>query len=317
MGNHLYRLTSVALFVAAVGVLVQTLPQQQRLRSWVLGLAALTTINAFAASVWLGQVDALIVFALAVCLWGIHTGRLGAAGVGLGVATSLKISPGVLLIYLIVRRQWRAVGAAAFTMMVLMVAALLIGRPEDLLRFVLHVSPPLAQGSRFWQNQALPALLARLTTSSPDLIAYATGLGLWRVATLLIVVGGVIAVWWQRRDQPLTAPEAVMLILVGLLAGPITWNHYLSWALVILASAGHLWPSDDFDNFPRRSLFTRLLLVAWATLVVPMPLSPNAGSVLYWVRTSLPTLGLMMLIVSQSFVLVQTVKHRSKEVERP
>jgi hypothetical protein len=308
----LYRLTCVIFFITAVGVLVQTLPAHLRSRGWGLGLAALTTINAFATSVWLGQVDAFIVLALAVCLWGIHKGAWGIAGIGLGIATLLKISPGVLIIYLVLRRQWRAAGSAIVTMGVLMAVALWVGRPDDLARFIIEVSPSLSQGSIYWQNHALPALLARLFVPSPLLISYATGLGMWRVVALFIVACGMLVLWWKQHQQPLEATEAATLILIGLLAGPITWNHYLSWALILLVSAKYLWSKDDHSRWPR--LYAGLLVAGWSLLVAPIPYASNNGSLLYWVRTCLPTLSLIALTMSQALLLSRSPKRSVAKV---
>ena len=51
----------------------------------------------------LGQNNGLVMLALAVGLFGAVRGRWALAGVGLGVATTLKVSPGLLVIYLLLR----------------------------------------------------------------------------------------------------------------------------------------------------------------------------------------------------------------------
>ena len=63
----------------------------------------------------LGQNNGLVMLALAVGLFGAARGRWALAGVGLGVATALKVSPGLLVIYLLLRGKTRAVKSAVVT----------------------------------------------------------------------------------------------------------------------------------------------------------------------------------------------------------
>jgi hypothetical protein len=145
IATGLYRLAIGTAFVLAVGVLAQTLPDEHRLRGWAYGLAGLAALNAVRVSLSLGQVDAWVVLALAVAAYGLHVRRPGLAGAGVAVAALLKVSPGLLLVYLVVRRQWRVALAAVVVGAGLLTIELVAGRPGDLARFGLEVAPAISQ----------------------------------------------------------------------------------------------------------------------------------------------------------------------------
>jgi hypothetical protein len=59
-------------------------------------------------------------------------------------------------------------------------------------------------------------------------------LGAWRFLSFLVMIAGVAAVYVVRRHRELVPLELGAVILVALLAGPITWDHYPTWAVLTL-----------------------------------------------------------------------------------
>ncbi|MCW6005593.1 DUF2029 domain-containing protein [Micromonospora sp. CPCC 205371] len=157
------------------------------------------------------------------------------AGVGIGLATALKLFPGIFIVYLLVTRRWRAAitASAAAAVATLLAAAV---APRDSWRFWTHELWATDRVGRtdYTGNQSLLGLLSRLTT--PDepsrllwlaLVALAMGYGMWRAARAV-----------RAGD------EVAGLALTGLVAAlisPITWPHHVYWfvpALVVLVDAG-------------------------------------------------------------------------------
>jgi len=157
------------------------------------------------------------------------------AGVGIGLATAIKLTPALFICYLLITRQWRAAATALGTAVGVTVGGFLIASRESFTYFT----------SVLWQtdrvgvadmtpNQSLAGLLARLYDSreTPGLLWLA-------FAMLLLAVGLSRAVSAHGEGDELAA-----FTLVGLTANvvsPISWSHHLVFvlpAIVILLDAG-------------------------------------------------------------------------------
>ena len=68
------------------------------------------------------QVETLMLLLLAICLIALQRGRDPVAGVGLAVCGMLKIYPAFLLLYLLVKRRWAAIGWCAGASLLIAVA---------------------------------------------------------------------------------------------------------------------------------------------------------------------------------------------------
>lgn len=193
-------------------------------------------------SVQLGQMDGWIVLALGISLWATARNTPWLAGIGIGMAALLKISPAVLLCHCLLRRQWSTVLTGTVTILAGLFLCTLPPSGSDLATFVSQVMPALQQGTAHIQNQSLGAALARLAADSDAVMAFSSTAGLWQWAGLL--PAALVLPWlaWTRRALPLHPQELGCCILLALLAGPISWDHYTSWALLpatLLLTSSH------------------------------------------------------------------------------
>jgi alpha-1,2-mannosyltransferase len=189
------------------------------------------------------------------CIW---QGRdlSGAFWLGLGIA--VKITPGLVLPYLLWKRRWRAAAyTTAATLLWIIVPALWMGPASwwrhqrqwnEVAMSVLHDSadPGRDLNEQRVQNQALkPALLRYLETYPPghplrlEQAGYVDFLN-WpprtadRLATgILLAVGGIFC-WRTRRPWP--EPHGMLgelsaLLLLMLLFSPVTWLQHFVCAL--------------------------------------------------------------------------------------
>jgi alpha-1,2-mannosyltransferase len=151
------------------------------------------------------------------------------AGVGIGLATATKVTPGLFLVYLAVTRRWRAAAVAVSTFGL----TVLVGFAVDpSLRYWTEtlwqtgrVGPPTDPN-----DQSLRGLLARL--ASPD----APSSALWLAAVALVLAVGITrAAALHRRGDDLAG--ATVTGLSACLVSPISWVHHLYWvvpAVVVL-----------------------------------------------------------------------------------
>lgn len=234
-----------------------------------------------------GQVN-LWLFAL-VLLDLIVLGRGGSrwAGVGVGVATAIKLTPGLFIVYLLVSGQWRAARTATATTAVLTGGAVLLAPAESLRYF----------GDLLWQtgrvgaadaltNQSLTGLLARLagTPAAPT--------GWWLAGCLLVLVVGL----GRARLAHAAGDEVTALALTGLtanLVSPMSWTHHLVFlpvAVLILADVA----ARRRDPLPAMAAITVYAL----SVVSPIWLAPADPGVRALILRNTFTLMLLVLVAT-------------------
>lgn len=197
-----------------------------------------------------GQVNMLLLFLVAVdLLWLLPAGNRW-AGVGVGLATAIKLTPGIFIVYLLVTGRWRAAvtatGAAAGA--TLLAAALFPDASREFWTAALWNTGRVGELA-FVSNQSLQGMVARLDPEDPSTLGW------------LVLVLATLAVWaWRSRAAVAVGDEATGLALTGAtmcLVSPVTWVHHLVWlipALILLV--------DNAMAAPARSARRRLLLAA-------------------------------------------------------
>ncbi|MFG2056284.1 glycosyltransferase 87 family protein [Micromonospora sp. NPDC048930] len=156
------------------------------------------------------------------------------AGVGIGLATAVKLTPALFIAYLMITRQWRAALTAISTTIAVTLGTFALCGAESRTYF----SSVLWQTERvgaadMTANQSLAGLLARLYDSieTPGL--------LWLAFSVLVLALGLSRAASARAD----GDELTAFTLVGLTANvisPISWSHHLVWvipAIIVLADA--------------------------------------------------------------------------------
>lgn len=181
-----------------------------------------------------GQVNMLLVFLVfadAVRLLG-RGSRW--AGVGIGIATAIKLTPGIFILYLLVTRRWRAAAVASATATGATLFAAAVAPDESRIFWTEALWNTDRIGAlSFVSNQSLQGALARLDPGDPSR-------AVWLGAVL-----AVLAVWaWRVRRAVAAGDELTGMALTGVvscLVSPVTWVHHLVWllpALVLLVDNG-------------------------------------------------------------------------------
>ena len=217
---------------------------------------------AFAASVvtipvWLtlrqGQVN-IVLWLLVVSDVALVGRRSRWSGIGIGVATAVKLVPGLFIVWLLLAGRRAAAGRAVLAA----VAATALGwllAPGD---SRLYWTELIFNSDRIGQvddnaNNSLLGVVSRLV--EPGHLRT----GLWvATAAAVLVVGlwrGVLA---ARRDDLLAATAIVGC--TGALVSPISWTHHLGFAVLALAA---------FTARRPRPWAVVALVAAWLVLVSP------------------------------------------------
>lgn len=191
---------------------------------------------------------------LGMCL--IASRRLLPGALMLGYATAGKIFPGLLVLYLIAARRWRAVAAVAAVGIVLAIAALLLFGAGPYRMFVTYEVPRIANGQAFPQidlvnaihlNGAFYGLLAKLRTRGASFLDTATALRLTSLYGFLVIALGVAAALRNRHPDAATprgrmrlAQLWLALVTLASFRSPFSGFVYAwtgtFWLLVLLAA---------------------------------------------------------------------------------
>jgi alpha-1,2-mannosyltransferase len=141
-------------------------------------------------------------------------------GVAVGLATAVKLTPGIFILYLLLTRRFRAALTATGTAAGATVLAMLVA-PDASREFwtdALWDTDRVGTLS-FISNQSLEGFVARLHPAHPSTV-------LW--AVLVVLTLGFWA-WRVRRVDDLTG--VALTGVVACLVSPVTWIHHLVWLL--------------------------------------------------------------------------------------
>jgi alpha-1,2-mannosyltransferase len=172
-----------------------------------------------------GQVDLLL---LGLCLIDCVAKRpRWPRGVLIGLATAVKLEPGVFIIYLLITGRRREAATAALTFGGLTGLAWAVNPSDSAAYWTSAIFDTRRLGGiGSAANQALRGMVLRLHTAvAPDLV--------WLPLVLVVGVAGFAAAWacWRRGHD---LAGIAITGLLGALLSPVAWIHHLCWVVVAI-----------------------------------------------------------------------------------
>jgi alpha-1,2-mannosyltransferase len=228
---------SVLLNLAALALILHVLTDGTwRRYGWfgcALGACLLALFEPLRDTFSFGQVNLLLLALVLTDAWLLSRGRDRWAGVGIGLAAAIKLTPAVFIGLLLLARRWRAAAVAGAVTAAATAFAALVA--PDASRF--YWTEALWDTSRvgrldYVSNQSLQGILARLGDTHRTA---------WAAAVLV-----VLGVWVWRTRRALAADDwtaaFALTAATACLVSPITWVHHLVWllpAFAVLVRTGH------------------------------------------------------------------------------
>jgi len=216
-------------------------------------------------------------------------------GIALAYATLSKVFPGVLGIYLLATRRWRAVGWTVAGALVLVgLAAVVYGtRPFD--DFINYQMPRLSSGEAFPQselpriaalNQSIYGLLVKLRNLGASFLDISTGLRvLSGYGLVLLAAAGFVC--WRRRGDVLdatptrlqTAQLWLALLNLASFRSPFVGGAYgqlgTVWLLILLVVGA--------ASLRERAVWIAgYVAMCTAAIVIPPPTEPPSTAILWF-----------------------------------
>jgi alpha-1,2-mannosyltransferase len=189
----------------------------------------------------------------------------------IGVAAAFKLTPLLLLGWLLVERRFREALflLAGFLTVTLAGAAI---RPGDTFTFFSQVLPALARGTAFYGNQSLSGIFARVISPNPYTYPWISTPVAGGVA---LVVAAILFGWWLwrgRRETPLAGALAFLPLLP--LISTVTWPHHLVILLPVIWLAIN---SLARRSWPLRETICLAGIALLLTLVARWQAGPSFG----------------------------------------
>jgi alpha-1,2-mannosyltransferase len=241
IGWHIAIVISLVLtVVAAVAVIYALVEPLARRRGWdtwfvvALACCAATVFEPMRETFLFGQVNSILLALVAADLLLLVRFKRSVAGVGIGLATAIKLTPGVFIVYLLITKRFRAAAVATGTTLAATVLAGAVA-PDASREFWTDAlwNTSRVGSQSFVSNQSLNGMIYRWSPDYPPKL-------MW-----LVLVGLVLLVWaWRSRRAVRMGDEATGFALtgiVGVLVSPITWVHHLVWvmpALILMVDRG-------------------------------------------------------------------------------
>jgi alpha-1,2-mannosyltransferase len=207
----------------------------------------------------LGQVNALLLVGV-TGFWVLYRlGRDAAAGLVLGIAAAIRLHPGLLVLYLLWRRQWVCGGVALATALALSAGAMAVFGLRDTAVYVGEVAPKFTTPLLSVENHSVAGFLATVAQAlgwgATDQVTGPAWLG-WGAALLVAAVTLWIAS--PASGRPGDIELAFLLAAIPLATPNATVNHLL----ILLPCIGILLDRTVRQAAPREVLWPALACAA-------------------------------------------------------
>jgi hypothetical protein len=239
---YLWTALTVAALLTAAALVVHF--ELGTCRTWLwLPLLTMLASNPFAQHMILGQLGAFLLLMIVGAVVADARERPVLAGLLVGTATALKLFPGLLLLYFLVHRRWRALAAALVGLGVWHGASIALFGVQTYRHFVVYAMPEVLLYRDWWANYSITGTWYKLFAptsgqSTPlwfDPTTAKFGAG---ITTGLVVILAAYVIDRARRAGATRQAGLAVLVTAMVMTTPIAWDHYflfLLWPLFRLA----------------------------------------------------------------------------------
>jgi alpha-1,2-mannosyltransferase len=269
-------------WTAAGAVALVAILHRFGLTGWLLSLAGTAAVYVVEPVVQTLAFGQLGIFLVALVVLDLAPGprvfprRLLPEGVLTAIATAIKLTPAIFVLYLLVVRKFRAFWVAVLTGIVvtLISAAIVPAASYEFWTRLAHGDTGLGHSIIYYTNQSVMADIVRI-------------FGLGRVPAIIglvlscaVAVAGVwAAALWHRLGDIRFAVN--LCGIAGLLASPVSWLHHFVWVVPLAMSLLERRPVSP-RSLPVWYLALGWLFVGWV-VVAPFTGLPNGADVeLQW-----------------------------------
>lgn len=303
--TQLWFAADVVALLAAVVAFAREVAPERRFTLWLMVLAFVPVFEAMR----IGQVTVFLLVLISFAWLAVKHDRPLIAGVLLAFAAWIKLYPALILFYFLWKRNWRVVGAALVSGVLMGLFQLAISGTGIFVEFYnsLVIAAGNAEADLMWRNSSIYGFAARLfgdyERSIPLLVSPAL-FTLARYGLMALVIGVLFALTFRSRPREgerfdLEYALAVVTMLLispwmyadsvspALMAIFILWKQRTSRqsqlvliGVLVLLFANYLLMWQPGESFPALvlSLGFYALAILWGVIVVRLLRYPRAGA---------------------------------------
>lgn len=229
-----------------------------RLSATLLSSSLLLWTEPIQQTINFGQINLIL---LVVILLGFSGSKIW-NGIGIGLATSIKLTPAIFIVYLLVTRRYQA-AIAAVTVCLLTTIIGYLFLPTESQRYWSGVFMDTSRVGDVMLigHQSLNGTISRLTGSIDTAKPY------WYLAVTIVGILGIsIASYVSKRGNEIYG--LLLCAITGLLISPFSWSHHWVWIAVLFVFLIH--QSIKYHSLPGWvTIFLLFIIFGWFTPVIP------------------------------------------------
>lgn len=253
-----------ALSLAAAAWMVLDLTCTSRLARWA-GTCAALAIAPIGTSFAAGQVNVIVMACAVAAVWFAGRSRPVAAGLAIATGFWLKLYPIVVPSLFLTRRKFPAAVASGTAVLALGAIGLLWAAPALYLQYFVQLVPHLQDYTMPGVAASIAGIATHIESGGGAPIQHFVPVpaGIRLVSKVVLIIGVVLAMAYQRRTEDRRPLDSLNLLLVAaLITAPNAWIYH--YALLFPLMLVML-----LRGLERPSLLLIPILGCWLALVIP------------------------------------------------
>ncbi len=232
LARVLWDLVSVAALAVSCVLTLRLAGRETSRATVILFVAGALLLEPVYHTLFLGQINLILLALILTDVWRVSRGR--PAGIGVGIAAAIKLTPGVFIVFFLLTRRTKAAVTAAAAFAGCGLIAYLAAPGASRLYWLHLFYDTKRVGAPYISNQSPYGAAIRIAGG----LAHVGG---WYPVIPLVLgaIGLAAATVLARHDDWLGATATTGA--TGLLVSPISWAHHWVWilpALVVLGRGG-------------------------------------------------------------------------------
>jgi len=225
LARVLWDLTSVAALAYSCVIIVK-LAGYRPSRLLVAGLAAAAmALDPVYQTLFLGQINLILLALILNDLWRVAQGR--DAGIGVGIAAAIKLTPGIFILFFLLARRTKSAAIAAGVFLGCGLIGFAVAPHASALYWRHLFFDTKRVGAPYISNQSPYAAAIRIAQGAAHIGSW------WAVIPIAFAALGLATATILVRHQDWLGAAAATGI-TGLLVSPISWAHHWVWVLPAL-----------------------------------------------------------------------------------
>lgn len=272
LSEKIWTLLSLAALVGSISILLKSIYKNISVPIFlvIFSLAMLSFPVKF--NFGLGQINNFILLLVSLCFLLYRLKRFFWAGIFLGIASSIKIFPIILLLFFIRKKVLKTVTASILTSIIISILGIVFFGKDLTFEYYTNVLWNIPKlGNDVYYNQAFTGFLARLNLS--DLYVKIINYCLF----IFLLIGSFWVVKSKRQPPLIELMQYALFIISVLIGGGLAWQHHFV-LLIIPFTALFIYLSKK--PFNRAKILILVTLMAYFLVSINIKEPAKLGGVL-------------------------------------